>query len=199
MCARAGRSGQHTPNATHASTRTATQIASRPLVMGKPRGDRGRFTPDPHAQPSRAPAEQRKRAGTQHARGRTHRSGSKNPRSRNTRFCLVCFRCFRLDDRRSRISRLFRSNLTGNTKKPFRCARRKSTNAFESESVQSPRVNKTLLLRTRARDRRKRCGETLLRKKRFTLDSSSLLVLLARFPYALLPRYIKNKPRFFST
>ena len=165
MCARAGRSGQHTPNATHASTRTATQIASRPLVMGKPRGDRGRFTPDPHAQPSRAPAEQRKRAGTQHGRRRTHRSGSKNPRSRNTRFCLVCFRCFRLDDRRSRIARLFRSNLTGNTK-PLRCARRKSTNAFESESVQSPRVNKTLCcMRARERKRESVAGNTFTQKE----------------------------------
>ena len=84
---------------------------------------------------------------------------------RETRFSRLG--AFDDDSDRSRIARLFRSNLTGNTK-PFRCARRKSTNAFESESVQSPRVNKTLC-GMRARERRKRCGETLLRKKRFTL------------------------------
>ena len=103
-------------------------------------------------------------------------------------FVSFCFRCFRLDDRRSRIARLFRSNLTGNTK-PLRCARRKSTNAFESESVQSPRVNKTLCcMRARERKRESVAGNTFTQKEiyfRFLLPTRPPRAFSIRTPSAL--------------
>ena len=82
---------------------------------------------------------------------------------------------------------LFRSNLTGNTK-PFRCARRKSTNAFESESVQSPRVNKTLLLKAGARQEKALRGNTFTQKEiyfRFLLPTRPPRAFSIRTPSAL--------------